>query len=45
MRGSPTPINSKMIHVSNQLILKILSVQKFFISVLKFKDFLKNILK
>ena len=34
-----------MNHVANQLIFLIISVQKFFILVLKFKDFLKNIFK
>ena len=32
-------------HVAKQLILKIISVQKFSILVLKFKDFLKNVFK
>ena len=40
--AAPTPINSKMNYVANQLIFKIISVQKFSILVLKFTDFLKN---
>ena len=43
--AAPTPTNLKMNHVANQLIPKILSVQKFSILVLKFKDFLKNMFK
>ena len=43
--AAPTPINSKMIRVANQLIFKIINVQKFSILVLKFKDFLKNTFK
>ena len=38
-----TFFNSKMNRVANQLILKILSVQKLFILVQKFKHFLNNI--
>ena len=38
---APTPINSKMNHVANQLIFKSVSVWKFFVLVLKFKDFVK----
>ena len=36
--AAPTPINSKMNHVANQLNFKLLSVQKF-------KDFLKKVFK
>ena len=38
-----TFINSKMNRVANQLIFKILSVQKLFILVQRFKHFLNNI--
>ena len=40
--GQPPPLS---IHVASQLIFKIISVQKFSILVLKFKEFLKNTLK
>ena len=40
--AAPTPINLKMKHLANQFIFRILSVQKFFILVLKFKDFFKK---
>ena len=39
-RAAPIPINSKMHHVAKQFILKTISVQKFFILVLKFNHFL-----
>ena len=39
----PIPINLKMNHVANQLIFEIISVHKFSIVGLKFKDF-SNIL-
>ena len=34
-----------MNHVANQLIFKVISGQNFFILILKFEDFLKNIFK
>ena len=37
--------NLKMNHVANQLIFKVISGQNFFILVLKFDDFPKNIFK
>ena len=40
--AAPTSINLTMNHVANQLIFKNKCVQKFFIFVLKFKDFHKN---
>ena len=43
--SAPTPTNLKVNHVTNQLIFKVISVQKLFILVLKFKHFLKNICK
>ena len=42
---APTFINLTMSHVTNQLIFKIIKVQKFFILGLKFKNFLKNTFK
>ena len=44
-RAATTPINSRMNHVAEQLIFKIIRIQKFSILVLKFKQFLKNIFK
>ena len=44
-RADPISVNSKMNHVANQLILKIICVQKFSILVLKFEDFPKNMFK
>ena len=40
--AAPIPMNSKMNHVANQLILKTIHVQKFSILILEFKNFLKN---
>ena len=34
-----------MNHIANQLVVKILSVQKFSVLVLRFEDFLKNTFK
>ena len=41
--AASTPVNSKMNHIANKLILKIMSVQKFSILVQKF--ILQNIFK
>ena len=43
--AAPTPINSKINHVANQLIFRITRVQKLSILFLKFKAFLKTIFK